>query len=75
MKTSAPKLLDPDLLDPEQAAQYLRLKSQTLAVWRVTGRYNLPFVRCGRLIRYKPEDLDAWLESRRQTHTGQAVSQ
>ena len=53
-----------DLFTPEQAAAYLGLKPQTLANWRTTGRYNLPFLRCGRLIKYRAADLDWWLESR-----------
>ena len=62
-----------ELLTPEQAAERMGLRPQTLAVWRTTGRYGLPYIRAGRLIRYRPEDIDAFLNSRRQTHTGQAV--
>lgn len=61
----------PTLLTPEQAAERMGLRPQTLAVWRTTGRYGLPYVRVGRLIRYKPEDIDTFLDGRRQTHTGQ----
>lgn len=60
-----------ELLTPEQAAARMGLKPQTLAVWRTTGRYGLPYIRAGRLIRYRPEDIDAFLDGRRQTHTGQ----
>ena len=52
------------LLNEDEAAQILTVEPQTLAVWRSTGRYNLPFIRMGRLIRYRRADLDAWLESR-----------
>ena len=62
-----------ELLTPEQAAERMGLRPQTLAVWRTTGRYGLPYIRAGRLIRYRPEDIDAFLNSRGQTHTGQAV--
>jgi excisionase family DNA binding protein len=48
----------------EQAAQFLGVKPQTLSVWRVTGRYDLPFIRVGRNIRYRQVDLDRWLASR-----------
>ena len=54
----------PDLLNREQAARYLGLKPQTLAVWASTGRYELPFIRAGRYVRYRKQDLDRWLESR-----------
>lgn len=55
------------LMTREQAAQYLGIAPQTLAAWAATGRYSLPFVKLGRLVRYRRVDLDAWLESRRQT--------
>ncbi len=49
----------------EEAGRYLGLaNSETLAVWRCNGRYNIPFIRVGRLVRYRKSDLDAWLESR-----------
>jgi excisionase family DNA binding protein len=35
-----------------------------LSVWRSTGRYNLPFLKVGRLVRYRRADLDAWLAAR-----------
>jgi predicted DNA-binding transcriptional regulator AlpA len=33
-------------------------------VWRSTGRYNLPFIKIGRNVRYRRADLIAWLEKR-----------
>lgn len=60
------------LLSREKAAEYLGLQPQTLAVWASTGRYDLPYIRVGRSARYRQSDLDAWLESRSRTHTGQA---
>jgi excisionase family DNA binding protein len=35
-----------------------------LSVWRSTGRYNLPFFKIGRKVRYRRADLDAWLAAR-----------
>jgi excisionase family DNA binding protein len=52
------------LLDDKQAAEYLTVSPGTLSVWRSTGRYALPFVKVGRMVRYRPADLDAWLETR-----------
>ena len=57
---------------PKEAAAYLGMKAQTLAVWRTTGRYCLPFVRVGRSIRYRVSDLDAWMASRTATSNAQA---
>ena len=53
-----------DLLTRAQAAEYLGVKEQTLAVWSTTGRYNLPVVKVGRLVRYRLRDLEAFLASR-----------
>ena len=59
-----------DLVSPIGAAEFLDVQVQTLAVWRTTGRYNLPFVRVGRLIRYRIGDLEKWLADRTATQTG-----
>lgn len=53
-----------DLLDEKQAASLLQVKPGTLSVWRSTGRYKIPFVKVGRSVRYRVEDLNAWIESR-----------
>ena len=53
-----------ELLDESATALTLKVKPQTLSVWRMTGRYALPFVRVGRSIRYRKSDLEVWLASR-----------
>lgn len=55
------------LLPPNEAAAYLGNQPQTLAVWRSSGRYGLPFVRVGRAIRYRESDLKSWIEQRTTT--------
>lgn len=66
-----PKLSDlserHDLLSRKEAAAYLGVTEQTLAVWKSTKRYNLPAFQVGRLVKYDRRDLDAWLASRRTT--------
>jgi len=52
------------LFTRREAAAYLGLKPQTLAVWAVTGRYGLPMVRVGRSVRYRVTDLERWLTAR-----------
>ena len=49
------------LLSRREAALYLGISEQTLAIWKCTGRYQLPFVKIGRLIKYKVSDLDAFI--------------
>ena len=51
-----------DLLTTEQAAAYLGVKPRSLEVWRCVGRYGLPYLKVGRLVRYRQSDLDAFLE-------------
>lgn len=53
-----------DLLDDKAAATLLDVSPGTLSVWRSTGRYNLPFIKVGRKVRYRRADLLAWLENR-----------
>ena len=54
-----------DRLSPAEAAEYLGVKVQTLAVWRTARRYDLAFIRIGSRIQYKKADLDAFIERRR----------
>lgn len=62
------------LLTRKEAADYLGVKVQTLACWACTGRYHLPFVRVGRLVKYRQQDLDAFiLENRIDAETDHAV--
>jgi hypothetical protein len=46
---------DPLLTPPEAAA---------LSVWRCVGRYNIQFVKVGRLVKYRKSALDAFLDRR-----------
>ena len=57
----------PHRMTREQAAEYLGVRPQTLAVWATTRRYALPFFRVGRKAIYLRADLDAWLAERRTT--------
>ena len=52
------------LLNPEQTAARLDVQVDTLAVWRCTGRYKLPFLKIGRNVRYRLRDVEAWLNAR-----------
>jgi excisionase family DNA binding protein len=52
------------LLTPEQVAELLSVTTHTLAVWRCEGRYPLPYIKTGRLVRYREEDVLKFIESR-----------
>lgn len=50
------------LLNRAEAAQYLGVQPQTLAVWASTKRYDLPYVKVGRLVKYSQNALDTFIE-------------
>ena len=52
------------LLSPLKAAEYLGVTEKTLAVWRCVGRYNIAYIKVGRLVKYRKSALDAFLDSR-----------
>lgn len=51
------------LLTREQAAEYLGIATSTLANWACTKKFNLPYFRVGRSVRYRKSDLDAFVQS------------
>ncbi len=63
----------PVQIDDKQAATALGIKASTLSVWRSTGRYNLPYMKVGRLVRYRLSDLAEFLARRTSEHTGEAA--
>ncbi|MBF0612804.1 MAG: helix-turn-helix domain-containing protein [Magnetococcales bacterium] len=56
------------LLTPDQAAEILEVSKATLNNWRCTGRYNLPFVKVGRAVRYSQEAIQAFIAKRTCEH-------
>lgn len=55
-----------ELLTRREAAAYLGVAEQTLAVWKCTGRYSLACIKIGRLIRYRKCDLDDFINQHMQ---------
>ncbi|SEJ66399.1 Helix-turn-helix domain-containing protein [Azotobacter beijerinckii] len=58
-------------VDDKQAAIALGIKASTLSVWRSTGRYNLPYIKVGRMVRYRVSDLAEFMARRTVGHTGE----
>ncbi len=56
------------LLNTDQAAERLTVKKCTLEKWRVTG-FGPPFVKYGRAVRYRTEDINAFILSSLQNNT------
>jgi excisionase family DNA binding protein len=56
----------------DEAANYLRLSRSTLEKMRLSGD-GPPFIKSGkRIVLYKTEDLEQWLESRKVQSTSEA---
>ena len=53
----------PLLWKPPQAAKALNMGARKL--WSLTAAKLIPHVRVGRLVRYVPDDLRAWIESQK----------
>lgn len=50
------------LMDPRQVSEYLGVPVQTLANWRWRNE-GPKFCKVGRHVRYRLEDVDAWLNA------------
>ena len=61
------------LLTTEQAAARLGLGKHTLEIWRMREQ-GPAFRKLGRLVRYSPGDLEAYIEGSLRSHTGGATS-
>jgi excisionase family DNA binding protein len=55
------------LLSPTEAAARLGVSRGTLAIWRHYRRYALAYIKVGRLVRYREQDIERFLSSRRAT--------
>lgn len=53
-----------NLLTPRQVAEILGVTVETLNVWRATKRYNLPYTKIGHLVRYRSQDVEAFIQER-----------
>jgi predicted DNA-binding transcriptional regulator AlpA len=61
---AATAAIQPAYLDTPAAALYLSLSASQLEQQRAAGK-GPPFVRFGRSVRYRREDLDRWADARR----------
>ncbi len=56
------------LLNTQEAAKILTIKPETLEVWRWRGEGPL-FIKVGKCVRYRPEDIEAYLKSKTRKST------
>jgi excisionase family DNA binding protein len=52
------------LMKPEEVAEMLGVTVPTLAIWRCTKRYPLPYIKVGRSVRYSEDSVREFLRSR-----------
>ncbi|MBM3270677.1 MAG: helix-turn-helix domain-containing protein [Candidatus Sericytochromatia bacterium] len=52
------------LLTPEEVSAILGVAVQTLARWRCNGSSDLKYVKVGKLVRYRPEDVKDYIGRR-----------
>ena len=50
-----------ELLSRREAAELLGVKTQTLAKWASVQRYDLPYIKVGKAVRYRRTDIDLYL--------------
>ncbi len=50
------------LLNNDQSAAYIGVMPRTLEVWRCTKRHQIPYIKVGRLVKYRKSALDAFLD-------------
>lgn len=51
-----------NLLTQKQVAEILGVSEGTLENWRVHKRYPLAYIKVGSLVRYKPSDVEAFIQ-------------
>lgn len=52
------------LLKPESVSDLLGVSVQTLAIWRCNKRYPLKYVKVGRYVRYRYQDVLDFIRER-----------
>lgn len=64
-------ITEPDeLLNQSKVAKILGVTEKFLEARRCRGG-GVPYIRVGRLVRYKKSDVDAWIDSRRVSSTSE----
>lgn len=51
------------LMTVEEVAKYLKVEQSTIYTWAKEGK--IPAIKIGRFWRFKKEDIDKWLEERK----------
>ena len=57
-----------ELLTPVQLSEWIHIRPQTLASWRLQGK-GPPFLKMGSRVFYDSEEIEKWLAKNRRTST------
>lgn len=57
-------LIDKNFLTTDELAQILRVRKSY--IYELTYRHQIPFIKLGRFLRFDPEQIQSWLESKSQ---------
>ena len=61
------------LITPEEASEILGVTAKSLSNSRYTGTgLQVPYIKLGKIIRYKESELEAYIEANTFNHTGEA---
>ena len=52
------------LLSPREVADILGVSTTTLAIWRCHGSQELSYIKVGRKVMYKPEEVERFIFNR-----------
>ena len=67
MNNQSVNIIQKKLMTRREAASYLGIKEQTLALWAHANRYDLPYYKIGSTAKYKLEDLERFIELNQQS--------
>lgn len=62
-----------ELLNESFVAKQLNVEVKTLQAWRTRGG-GPTFIKVSRLVKYHPDDIEAWIVARRRTSTSEKVT-
>ena len=61
------------LITPEEASEILGVTAKSLSNSRYTGTgLQVPYIKLGKIIRYKESELETYIEANTHQHTGKA---
>ena len=51
-----------EFMTTQELADYLKVKKQTLEVWRSKNINKIPYIKVGASVRYRKSDVEKWIQ-------------